>query len=81
MRPARIPVALQMIQDGWDEEPIGGIDSESDISDIEDPDYCPPTEQGQSDTEESSDESSEEVMDIESNRMSPSYCSSHNILN
>lgn len=38
-RPARIPLdlALQMIQDGWDEEPIGGIDSESDISDIEDP--------------------------------------------
>lgn len=71
-RPARIPVdlALQMIQDGWDEEPIGGIDSESDISDVEDPDYCPPTEQGQSDTEESSDESSEEEMDIVSNRMS-----------
>lgn len=60
---------LQMIQDRWDGEPIGGTDSESDISDVEDPDCCPPTEQGQSDTEES-DESSEEEMDIVSNRMS-----------
>lgn len=82
-RPARIPqdLALQMIQDGWDEEPIWGTDSGSDISDVEDPDYCPPgdvrppgnqpppTDQGQSDTEESSDESSEEEMDIVSNRM------------
>ena len=50
----------------------------SDISDVEDPDYCPPghvrpsgnqpapAEQDQSDTEESS----EEEMDIASNRMS-----------
>lgn len=44
--PARIPVdlAIQMILE--DEEPIMGFDSESDISDeedpIEDPDYCPP---------------------------------------
>ncbi|GLD67801.1 piggyBac transposable element-derived protein 4-like protein [Lates japonicus] len=83
-RPTRIPedLARQMIPDGWNEEPIGGIDSGSDISDAEDPDYCPPgdvrppgnqpppTEQDQSDTEESSDESSEEEMDIVSNRMS-----------
>ncbi|KAK1901192.1 Glucose-6-phosphate 1-dehydrogenase [Dissostichus eleginoides] len=82
-RPARIPADLSrdMILNGWDEEPIGGIDSESDISDVEDPDYCPPghvrpsgnqpapAEQDQSDTEESS-ESSEEEMDIVSNRMS-----------
>ncbi|KAK1885696.1 PiggyBac transposable element-derived protein 4 [Dissostichus eleginoides] len=82
-RPARIPadLARDMILNGWDEEPIGGIDSESDISDVEDPDYCPPghvrpsgnqpapAEQDQSDTEESS-ESSEEEMDIVSNRMS-----------
>lgn len=70
-----------MILNGWDEEPIGGIDSGSDISDVEDPDYCPPghvrlsgnqpapAKQDQSDTEESS-ESSEEEMDIVSNRMS-----------
>ncbi|GLD62743.1 piggyBac transposable element-derived protein 4-like protein [Lates japonicus] len=84
-RPIRIPedLARQMILDGWDEEPIRGIDSGSDISDAEDPDYCPPrdvrppgnqpppTEQDQSDTEESSDESfKEEEMDIVSNRMS-----------
>ncbi|KAI4806684.1 hypothetical protein KUCAC02_017499 [Chaenocephalus aceratus] len=82
-RPARIPedVARDMILNGWDEEPIGGIDSGSDISDVEDPYYCPPghvrpsgnqpapAEQDQSDTEESS-ESSEEAMDIVSNRMS-----------
>ncbi|KAK1900093.1 PiggyBac transposable element-derived protein 4 [Dissostichus eleginoides] len=82
-RPARIPadLARDMILNGWDEEPISGIDSESDISDVEDPDYCPPghvrpsgnqpapAEQDQSDTEESS-ESSEEEMDIVSNRMS-----------
>ncbi|KAL6486767.1 hypothetical protein MHYP_G00061590 [Metynnis hypsauchen] len=64
-----------MILNGWDEELIGGIDSGSDISDVEDPEYCPsghvrlsetrsaPAEQDQSDTEESS-ESSEEEMDI-----------------
>ncbi|KAL6455347.1 hypothetical protein MHYP_G00362210 [Metynnis hypsauchen] len=82
-RPARIPedLARDMILNGWDEEPIGGIDSGSDISDVEDPEYCPsghvrpsetqsaPAEQDQSDTEESS-ESSEEEMDIVSNRMS-----------
>lgn len=94
-RPDRIPVdlALQMIQGGWHEEAIGGTDSESDITDVEDPDCCPPTEQGQSDAEESSDESSEEEMDIVPNRMSRkgSYWTelpprqaktpSHNILN
>ncbi|KAL6458771.1 hypothetical protein MHYP_G00322430 [Metynnis hypsauchen] len=38
-RPARIPedLAQDMILNGWDEEPIGGID----ISDVEDPEYCP----------------------------------------
>ncbi|KAL6473720.1 hypothetical protein MHYP_G00172810 [Metynnis hypsauchen] len=38
-RPARIPedLARDMILNGWDEEPIGGID----ISDVEDPEYCP----------------------------------------
>ncbi|KAL6456614.1 hypothetical protein MHYP_G00351580 [Metynnis hypsauchen] len=42
-RPARIPedLARDMILNGWDEEPIGGIDSGSDISDVEDPEYCP----------------------------------------
>ncbi|KAL6476071.1 hypothetical protein MHYP_G00145700 [Metynnis hypsauchen] len=82
-RPARIPedLARDMILNGWDEEPIGGIDSGSDISDVEDPEYCPsghvrpsetqsaPAEQDQSETEESS-ESSEEEIDIVSNRMS-----------
>ncbi|KAL6470885.1 hypothetical protein MHYP_G00195350 [Metynnis hypsauchen] len=70
-RPARIPedLARDMILNGWDEEPIGGIDSGSDISDVEDPEYCPsghvrpsetqsaPAEQDQSDTEESSESS------------------------
>lgn len=48
--PAMIPLdlALQMILEGGDEEPFGGINSESDISDVEEPDYCPPTEQDQS---------------------------------
>lgn len=89
-RPARIPevFAQQMILDGWDDELIRRIDSRSDISDVEDPVYCPPgdvmppwevrppgnpalsTEQDQSDTEEPSDESSSEEMDIVSNRMS-----------
>ncbi|KAL6481994.1 hypothetical protein MHYP_G00100740 [Metynnis hypsauchen] len=76
-RPATIPedLAQDMILNGWDEEPIGGIDSGSDISDVEDPEYCPsghvrpsetrsaPAEQDQSDTEESS-EFSEVEMDI-----------------
>lgn len=62
-----LDLALQMIQDRWDEEPTGGFDSESDTS--EDPDCCPPNEQGQSDTEDFYDES-EEQMDIVSNRMS-----------
>ncbi|KAL6488470.1 hypothetical protein MHYP_G00022110 [Metynnis hypsauchen] len=70
-RSARIPedLARDMILNGWDEEPIGGIDSGSDISDVEDPEYCPsghvwpsetqsaPAEQDQSDTEESSESS------------------------
>ncbi|KAL6491094.1 hypothetical protein MHYP_G00014390 [Metynnis hypsauchen] len=82
-RPARIPedLAQDMILNGWDEEPIGGIDSGSDISDVEYPEYFPsghvrlsetqsaPAERDQSDTEEAS-ESSEEEMDIVSNRMS-----------
>ncbi|KAL6491359.1 hypothetical protein MHYP_G00017040 [Metynnis hypsauchen] len=43
LRPSRIPedLARDMILNGWDEEPIGGIDSGSDISDVEDPEYCP----------------------------------------
>ncbi|KAL6467499.1 hypothetical protein MHYP_G00231760 [Metynnis hypsauchen] len=42
-RQARIPedLARDMILNGWDEEPIGGTDSGSDISDVEDPEYCP----------------------------------------
>ncbi|KAL6483210.1 hypothetical protein MHYP_G00080820 [Metynnis hypsauchen] len=83
-RPARIPedLARDMILNRWDEEPIGGIDLGTDISDVEDPEYCPsghvrpsetqsaPAEQDQSDTEESS-ESSEEEMDIVSNMNEP----------
>ncbi|KAL6483815.1 hypothetical protein MHYP_G00086870 [Metynnis hypsauchen] len=43
LRQARIPedLARDMILNGWDEEPIGGTDSGSDISDVEDPEYCP----------------------------------------
>ncbi|CAB1436844.1 unnamed protein product [Pleuronectes platessa] len=54
-------MVLQMLDDG---EAVMGLDSESDISDDEDPDYCPggsgsrppgnPTEQDQSDSEDSS---------------------------
>ncbi|KAL6476139.1 hypothetical protein MHYP_G00146380 [Metynnis hypsauchen] len=42
-RQARIPedLARDMILNGWDEVPIGGTDSGSDISDVEDPEYCP----------------------------------------
>ncbi|KAK5615845.1 hypothetical protein CRENBAI_021420 [Crenichthys baileyi] len=43
-RPARLPkdLARDMILNGWDKEPIGEIDSGSDISDVKDSDYCPP---------------------------------------
>ncbi|MEQ2291042.1 hypothetical protein AMECASPLE_009344 [Ameca splendens] len=68
-----------MILNGWDEEPIGETYSGSDISDVEDSDYCPsghvrssgnqPASAKQDQSEESS-ESSEEEMDIVSNRMS-----------
>ncbi|CAB1440523.1 unnamed protein product [Pleuronectes platessa] len=54
-------MVLQMLDDG---DAVMGLDSESDISDDEDPDYCPggsgsrppgnPTEQDQSDSEDSS---------------------------
>ncbi|CAB1417344.1 unnamed protein product, partial [Pleuronectes platessa] len=68
----------QMLYDG---EAVMGLDSESDISDDEDQDYCPggsgsrppgnPTEQDKSDSEESSSVSSEEEsVQIMSNRMS-----------
>lgn len=78
MMAARIPLdlAVQMILD--DEEPIKGFDSESDMSDEEDPD-CPsgtlrpsttqpphpPDEHLLSDMEESSDEASEEEEEID----------------
>lgn len=74
MLAASIPLdlALQLILYGWDEEPIG-IDSESDISNVEDPEYPTPLNMA-SQTEESSDESSDEEMDIVSNRMSRMSC-------
>ena len=64
-----------------DGEAVTGLDSESEISDDEDPDYCPggsgshppgnPTEQDQSDSEDSSSVSSEEeIVQIMPNRMS-----------
>ncbi len=68
-----------MLDDG---EGVTELDSESDISDDEDPDYCPgggvghppgnPTEQDQSDTEDSLYESSEEdsKVPVTSNGMS-----------
>ena len=60
------------------EEEVMGLDTESEMSDDEDPDYCPtgnptlPTELDQSDTEESSYESSEEESEVQItfNRMS-----------
>ncbi|XP_061756675.1 uncharacterized protein LOC133552992 isoform X1 [Nerophis ophidion] len=71
-----VEMVLQMLDDG---EAVMGLDSESEISDDEDPDYCPggsgsrppgnPTEQDQSDSEDSSSVSSEEE-NIMSNRMS-----------
>ena len=64
-----------------DGEAVTGLDSESEISDDEDPDYCPggsgshppgnPTEQDQSDSEDSPSVSSEEeIVQIMPNRMS-----------
>ncbi|XP_061747885.1 piggyBac transposable element-derived protein 4-like [Nerophis ophidion] len=71
-----VEMVLQMLDDG---EAVTGLDSESEISDDEDPDNCPggsgsrppgnPTEQDQSDSEDSSSVSSEE-QNIISNRMS-----------
>ncbi|XP_062251398.1 uncharacterized protein LOC133960645 [Platichthys flesus] len=72
----------QMLDDG---EAVMLLDSESDISDDEDQDYCPggsgsrppgnPTEQDKSDPEESSSVSSEEEsVQIMSNRMSWKGC-------
>ena len=60
------------------EEEVMGLDTESEMSDDEDPDYCPtgnttlPTEQDQSETEQSSYESSEEESEVQItfNRMS-----------
>uniref|UniRef100_UPI0037E73DA8 forkhead box protein D2-like n=1 Tax=Semicossyphus pulcher TaxID=241346 RepID=UPI0037E73DA8 len=81
-RPARIPedLARQMILDGWDEEPIGGFDSGSEISDVEDPDYCPPGDVrpprdvrppgNQPPPTEDQSDTEEEEKDIVSNRMS-----------
>jgi len=98
-----VRMAQQMLDDG---EAVMQLDSGSEISDYGDSDYCPggisnpprnqtlPSEQDQSDTEDSSCESSEEESDVQitSNRMSRkgSYwselpptqgkTSSHNIL-
>ena len=56
-----VEMVLQMLDDG---AAVTGLDSDSEISDDEDPDYCPggsgsrppgnPTEQDQSDSEDSS---------------------------
>lgn len=48
---------------------IGGLDSNRLFSDVEDPDYCSPTEQDQPDTEESSHESSQNENECVSRQM------------
>lgn len=67
-RTAGIPLdlALQMIPDRWNEEAIGGIDSESDIADVAYPGYCSPQYKR---PVRHRDASSEEEMNFVSERM------------